>query len=55
MSIQLLFWVLYVVALVFGFTASPPAAGWRPLGDRILWFVLVGLLGWEVFGAAVHR
>ena len=55
MSKELLFWVLYIVALVFGVWSDWPAAGnFRPLGARILFFVLIGLLGWAVFGAAIR-
>ncbi len=55
MSVGLLFWVLYIVALVFGFWTNWPAGGnVRPLGGTLLFFVLIGLLGYKVFGAAVH-
>jgi hypothetical protein len=56
MSRELLFWVLYIVALVFGFWSDWPASGgsYRPLGARVLFFVLIGLLGWAVFGAAIR-
>jgi hypothetical protein len=59
MSIALLFWVLYLIALVFSLWSSWPAAatpaGFRPLGGGLLTFVLIGLLGWATFGAAIHR
>jgi hypothetical protein len=55
MSISLLFWILYILALVFSMWANWPANGaFRPLGAPLLVFVLIGLLGWKVFGAAVH-
>ncbi len=56
MSVGLLFWVLYLVALVFGMWSNWPASGpaFRPIGGTLLFFVLIGLLGWKVFGAAVH-
>jgi hypothetical protein len=56
MTLGLLFWVLYIVSLVFGFwsgytTGQPfPFKSW---GGGFLLFVLVGLLGWAVFGAPV--
>ena len=54
MSIALLFWVLYLVALVFSAYSSRAAwPNWA--GSGLLYFVLIGLLGWAVFGAAVHR
>ena len=56
MSIGLLFWILYIIALVFGLWSNWPATGpaFRPLGGTLLIFVLIGLLGWKCFGAAVH-
>jgi hypothetical protein len=57
MSLNLLFWVLYLVALVFGMWPDGPLtqASFRPLGGRFLVFVLIGLLGWATFGAAIHK
>jgi hypothetical protein len=55
MSIALLFWILYIIAIVFSAWSNWPAnGGFRPLGAPLLVFVLIGLLGWKVFGAAVH-
>jgi len=56
MSISLLFWILYLIALVFSLWTNWPANGpaFRPLGGPLLVFVLIGLLGWKVFGAAIH-
>ena len=59
MEISLLFWILYLIALVFSLSASwpsgPGVAGWRPFGGSLLMFILVGILGWAQFGAAIHR
>lgn len=52
MTISLLFWIIYLVALVFGFWPSQPFDRIR-FGGSIVLFVLIGLLGWRVFGAAV--
>lgn len=52
MTLGLLFWIIVVVALLFGL--------WAPRDPRFapyaLWptFVLVIILGWRVFGPAVH-
>jgi len=56
MSISLLFWILYLIALVFSLWTNWPANGpaFRPLGGPLLVFVLIGLLGWKVFGQPVH-
>lgn len=53
MSLNLLFWVLYVVGVVFGVWAAWPLT--KEKGTTLLFWVLIGLLGWAVFGAAVHR
>lgn len=49
MTIGLLFWILYIVALVIG-------GFWRGrdwVYNSVLFFVLIGLLGWAQFGAPV--
>jgi hypothetical protein len=59
MNLSLLFWVLYILAIVLTLWADWPAggtpAGFRPLGGRVIQFILIGILGWAQFGAAVHR
>jgi hypothetical protein len=56
MSIGLLFWVLAILAVVFGLWGSQPAA--PPFLRTYSWtflFVLILLLGWATFGPALHR
>lgn len=54
MSLSLLFWVLYVVALVFGcYTNRAAFPAW--IGGSFVHFILIGILGWAVFGAAIHK
>jgi len=54
MSLSILFWVLYVVALVFGaYSNRANFPGW--FGGSLVQFILIGVLGWAVFGAAVRR
>lgn len=54
MSIALLFWVIYIVAIVFGlYTNRAGLPAWA--GGSLLYFILIGILGWAVFGAAIHR
>jgi len=56
MTLAILFWVLYIVAIVFGcwsgYTAGQPFL-FKSWGGGMLMFVLVGILGWAVFGAPV--
>ena len=56
MNIGLLFWVVMVVWLLFGFYANWPAGGHgTSLGAHLIVWVLFALLGWAVFGPAIHR
>ncbi len=59
MKIGLLFWVLMLIWVVFGVWAYWPAGSgpvaYGPVGGGILLLVLVGLLGWKVFGAPLEK
>jgi hypothetical protein len=55
MPLGILFWVLYLVSIVLGVWGSyAPNTQWYKgvSGYFVLW-VLVGILGWSVFGPAV--
>jgi hypothetical protein len=56
MPIGILFWVVYVVAILFGlwsnYEANQPLWYRRAGAYLVLWF-LVGVLGWRVFGSVV--
>lgn len=56
MTLAAAFWITYFIALIFGGWSNWPAAGgnFRPLGGTIMFFLLVGLLGWQVFKAPIH-
>lgn len=42
------------MALVFGcYVNRTTLPAWA--GGSLLYFVLIGILGWAVFGAAIHR
>jgi hypothetical protein len=57
MSVGLLFWVLWVVWLVFNLAVGGGyvAHEYGLIGGTILYAVLFGLLGWQVFGPVVHK
>jgi hypothetical protein len=59
MQLSIWFWVIYVLSLLFSvwgnWPAAPGPAGFRPLGSWMLFYVLVGILGYAQFGSAVHR
>lgn len=51
-----IFWFLMIAWLLFGLWAFWPAGGggnFRPIGFNGLLFVLLALVGWQLFGAAV--
>ena len=56
MDKSLLFWVVYVVSLLFGgyrlFRSDP--ANRFDVGGDLIFYVLVGILGWAVFGPVLH-
>jgi hypothetical protein len=56
MTLGLLFWLLMVIWLIFGFAwnwgALPGAYG--PWGHSLLLFILLLLLGWATFGAPLR-
>jgi hypothetical protein len=57
MTFGLLFWILMILWVIYGFgyRSSPTAFGaWGWAGDWLLLFVLFALLGWRVFGPALH-
>lgn len=55
MSIGLLFWLLMILSLIFGwFSWSGRAGDYGPWGTNLLLFILLALLGWAVFGAPVR-
>lgn len=58
MSIGVLFWVLIILSVIFGGWSSWPdskAPGFVRSGGSLLTLVLIALLGWRVFGAALHN
>jgi hypothetical protein len=57
MTLGLAFWILMLIWLVFGVFVRVGYVGgpYAPWGDMVLWFILFVLLGWEVFGAPLHK
>jgi hypothetical protein len=56
MDIGLLFWVIMIITLIFGLWSNWPVGpgGIKPLGSTLLVFILLAILGWKVFGPALH-
>jgi len=60
MKIGLLFWILMLIWLVFGLWLTWPASTGSALafglvGGNLLLFLVIGLLGWKVFGSPVQE
>ncbi len=53
MPVGILFWVLYVVSFIFGGWAAWPVD--RRSGTWLIVMVLIGIIGWQVFGPVVQR
>jgi hypothetical protein len=54
MSYALAFWILMLVWLVFGAMTTDREKGWQGWGGTLLHFILLLLLGLQVFGRAIH-
>jgi len=51
MTIGLLFWLMMLITLVVGLLVTwPRQAPYHVLGGSLLWWILLFLLGWGVFG-----
>jgi hypothetical protein len=57
MSIGLVFWILMLLWLVLGLWSNWPGIADRqfaPLGNSVLLFILLLLLGWDAFGPPIR-
>jgi hypothetical protein len=54
MSIGLLFWILMILWLLCGPWPFWGPNSTRPFAFHFIGFVLLALLGWKVFGPALH-
>jgi hypothetical protein len=53
MKIGLLFWILMLIWLLFGAWTNWPGMQtgvYGPFGGTVLLFILIGILGWKLFG-----
>lgn len=59
MTMGLVFWILMLIWLVFGllwnWPGNPVTLPYGPLGNTVLLFILLLLLGWHSFGPPVHN
>jgi hypothetical protein len=57
MSLGLVYWILMLVWFVFGLWTVLPVirtGGIKAGGGDLLLFILLLVLGWQVFGAPIH-
>jgi hypothetical protein len=56
MPLQILFWMIYVMALFFGLWINyEQGQPWfKRSGSYLAVWLLIGILGWEVFGPVVR-
>jgi hypothetical protein len=57
MPLSILFWVLMILWLIFGFWVSYEAGTvypWRRGGGHLLTWILLAILGWKVFGGPIQ-
>ncbi len=55
MSMAILYWIVFIVALIFGGLGynRAPEARWSTGYSLVLW-LLLGLLGYKVFGSPIQ-
>lgn len=54
MSMGLLFWILMLLSVLFGWWSWYGPRTYGPLGTNLLLLILLALLGWKVFGAPIN-
>jgi len=56
MTIGLLFWILMILWLVLGAVPyfGPGPKNWPTIGGSFLGWCCLALVGWKVFGPAIH-
>ncbi len=58
MTLAIIFWILMLLHIVFGFWGTPRTAGvpfYRAYGSDLLLFVLLLILGWAAFGSPIKQ
>jgi len=53
MSLQVIFWILMLIWLIFGFVGTK-IGPWAPHGSTVLLFLILLVLGWGAFGAPIQ-
>lgn len=57
MTLGILFWMIYIIALFFSAWSNYETGQPFPLkraGSHFVLWVLIGIVGWRIFGSPVH-
>lgn len=54
MSAGIWFWLVYVICVIFGGVINYPFSDRRLAGTSLIVLILIGLLGWGVFGPPIR-
>lgn len=54
MPISFVFWLLMLLWLLFGVWRGYTGPGWPVMAGDLLLFVVIALLGWQVFGNPIR-
>jgi hypothetical protein len=57
MTLSVWFWLIWVIALLFGLWSYWPRGEnpvWGAFGNGLILWILLGLLGWRVFGSPLQ-
>ena len=56
MSLGILFWIIMLLTVFFGWWTNYGNPGWRygAFSNMLVILVLIAILGWHAFGAPVH-
>lgn len=55
MSIGQWFWIIFVICFLFDSFIGPRPFNFVVFGKSLVWFILVGFLGWHCFGPVAHN
>lgn len=53
MTLALLFWILMILWLAFSIYSGWPLG--KPFAGSLLLWVILAIIGWQIFGAAIHK
>ncbi len=55
MPLAIAFWVVYLIWIILGAVTIWHSGGYLFVGSNIILLLLLGIVGWQLFGAPIHR